>query len=98
MGGNLLGGLWRIDWGTGMGSTFAKVTVTQTGGAGQPADEPETFSCPRDTNENELEGTVTDSTGTASSIPIGDTLQAEVCLDPSTGTYQDEPLRTKFRV
>ena len=98
VGGNLLGSAWRIDWGNGTGSTFAKVTVTQTGGPGQPPDEPETYACPRGTSEYEINGTVTDFTGTASSIPIGDTVQAEVCLDPDTGTYRDEPLRTKFRV
>ncbi|MBV8462699.1 MAG: hypothetical protein JO368_05355 [Acidimicrobiales bacterium] len=89
IGGNLVSGVWRIDWATGTGSSFLKVTVTPVGGPGEPADEPERYNCPKGTTEDEIAGTVTDFTGTASSIPIGDTVDAEVCIT-SSGTYKLE--------
>jgi hypothetical protein len=89
VGGNLVSGVWRINWATGSGnSSYAKVKVT-------PVSPP--AQCPKGTAyEYKITGKVTDFTGTASSIPIGDTVKATVCVTKS-GTYKAAP-NTKFLI
>jgi hypothetical protein len=89
IGGNLVSGVWRINWATGPGnSSYAMVTVTPV---------PTPAQCPKGTAyEDQISGRVTDFTGTADSIPIGDTVSATVCVKKS-GKYKEAP-HTKFMI
>jgi len=80
VGGNLVSGLWRINWAKGSGDqSYAQVTVT-------PVSPP--TQCPKDQAEDQISGRVTDYNGTGQSIPIGDTLSATVCVKTS-GKYSE---------
>jgi hypothetical protein len=80
VGGNLASGLWRIDWAIGSGSqSYAQVTVA-------PVAPP--TQCPNGQAEDQISGRVTDYGGTGSSIPIGDTVSATVCVKTS-GKYKE---------
>jgi hypothetical protein len=88
VGGNLVSGLWRINWAGPGGSSFAMVTVTPL---------PAPTQCPKGTAyEYQISGKVTDYGGTGSSIPIGDTVSATVCVKKS-GKYKEAP-HTKFLI
>ncbi len=87
-GGDLVSGLLQINWATGSGdSTYANVHVTPV---------PPPNRCPKAVYEYQIIGTVTDFTGTAGSIPIGDTVSAFVCVKKS-GRYYEAP-HTKFKI
>jgi hypothetical protein len=87
-GGDLVSGLLQIDWATGAGnSSYANVHVSPV---------PPPNRCPKAVYEYQIDGTVTDFTGTAGSIPIGDTVSAFVCVKKS-GKYYEAP-HTKFKI
>jgi hypothetical protein len=89
VGGNLVSGLWQINWATGPGnSSYAMVTATPVATLAQ---------CPKGTAyEYQISGKVTDFNGTGESVPIGDTVSATVCVKKS-GKYKEAP-HTKFMI
>ncbi|HXW35333.1 MAG TPA: hypothetical protein VEJ87_12200 [Acidimicrobiales bacterium] len=89
VGGNLASGLWKINWATGPGDfSYASVTATSVA---------PTAPCPTSTvSEYQISGSVTDYEGTGSSIPIGDTVSATVCVNKA-GKYKEAP-HTKFLI
>jgi len=86
IGGNLASGLWKINWATGpVNLSYAAVTTKVVSPPAQ---------CPKATvYEYQISGKVTDYEGTGSSIPIGDTVSATVCVKKS-GKYKEAPHTT----